>query len=133
MRLIALLAALLFSSPAYSQYTFPEGVPVDSKAVTWYRATQHYQIVNTVGAGVHHMSYNISAAKPIEKFGNANLEFPWKSGGIDESSNAAGFKFHQFPVAGKITYWNERGIYRWSYPEGMLFGEVLTVDIKGSI
>src|SRR5690242_12485129 len=40
----------------------------------------------------HSIYYNISAAKPIEPYGNANLEFPWKTGGIDNSPNAKDFK-----------------------------------------
>src|SRR5262249_49925752 len=68
-------------------------------------------------------------AKPAERFGNPNYELPWKTGGLDNCPNAASYKFCRLPADGKITTWRDgRGVYQWRYPEGMLFGEVLTVD-----
>ena len=46
----------------------------------------------------HAISYNISAAKPTEQFGNANREFPWNTGGLDESDNGSDFKALLLPV-----------------------------------
>ncbi len=46
----------------------------------------------------HAISYNISATKPTELFGNANLEFPWKTGGLDESENGSDFKALLLPA-----------------------------------
>jgi hypothetical protein len=40
----------------------------------------------------HAISFNISAAKPGELFGIANREFPWITGGMDESDNGSDFK-----------------------------------------
>ena len=126
---LMLAAGLTGSVRSGEEYTFPKGVPVDVKSVTWYESTDHYQFFSEGTSGVHNRTYNISAAKPFERFGNANLEFPWKTGGIDSSDNGKGFKFYKLPPKGKITYYRaRRGSYVWQYPEGMLFGEVLTTD-----
>src|SRR5207245_4889774 len=43
-----------------------------------------YQIWNGHLQGVHSIFYNISADKPRERFGNPNLEFPWRGpAGLD--------------------------------------------------
>ena len=131
-----LLAATLAS--AAETYQFPEGVPVDAAKVTWYKPTDHYQH----NGSVHVRSYNISAAKPFEKFGNGNYELPWKTGGIDDSPNASGYKFYQLPPGGTVAYWRQPGGARvtgnvhwssdpqlvWRYPTGTMFGELLLTD-----
>ncbi|HLJ94881.1 MAG TPA: hypothetical protein VKU02_17015 [Gemmataceae bacterium] len=89
-----------------------------------------------LGGGVHSSYYNISAAQPLEPFGNATREFPWGApAGTDLSENATSIKFVVFPEAGQpIRWWQEyspyeRGnpVYRWVYPVGTVFGEILIV------
>jgi hypothetical protein len=84
--------------------------------------------------GVHSSYYNISAAKPVEPFGNATLEFPWGSpAGTDFSDNAVSVKFVIFPDSGEpIRWWQEYSpynegapVFRWVYPAGTVFGEIL--------
>jgi hypothetical protein len=105
-------------------YRFPRGVPVNGAEVTWYLPTDDYQFQG----GVHDRRYNISAAKPSERFGNANLEFPWRTGGIDESQNVASYKFYRLPPDRAILARLQGDHYRWEYPDGTLFGELLQVD-----
>lgn len=80
--------------------------------------------------GVHSPLYNISAVKPAEQFGNANIEFPWgEPGGIARSPNAKSIKFVHLPGGenGHIRYYNRGGLISWTYPVGTVFGEILVV------
>lgn len=95
-----------------------------------------YQIWDGHLQGIHSIFYNISADKPRERFGNPNLEFPWKSpAGLDQSDNAGSIKFVVLPDGQPILWWRERlphdgnaaGTFRWIYPVGTVFGEILTV------
>jgi hypothetical protein len=87
--------------------------------------------------GVHSSYYNISAAKPVEPFGNATVEFPWGSpAGTHLSDNSTSVKFVIFPKSGEpIRWWQERSpydggalVFRWVYPVGTVFGEILIVN-----
>jgi hypothetical protein len=83
---------------------------------------------------VHSVHYNISANRS-EPFGNANREFPWGvPAGLNWTNNARTAKFVVFPQSGEpIRWWTERlahdrrWSYRWAYPVGTVFGEILTV------
>jgi hypothetical protein len=86
---------------------------------------------------VHSSYYNISAAQPVEPFGNATLEFPWGSpAGTDLSDNSTSLKFVVFPESGEpIRWWQERSpynagalVFRWVYPVGTVFGEILIIN-----
>jgi hypothetical protein len=86
--------------------------------------------------GVHSPFYNISASKPAEQFGNANREFPWgTTAGLDRATNANTVRFVVFPDK-PIRWWREHlphdtaagGTFRWIYPEGTIFGEILNVE-----
>ena len=59
-----------------------------------------YQDWTSQLSGIHSPTYNISAAKPQEKFGNPNVEFPWgKPAGTENvsESNFTSFKFILLP------------------------------------
>src|SRR5260370_23541611 len=95
-----------------------------------------YQIWNGQLQGIHSIFYNISADKPRERFGNPNLEFPWRGpAGLDQSDNAGSIKFVVLPDDQPIRWWRESlphdtqpaGTFRWVYPVGTVFGEILTV------
>lgn len=84
--------------------------------------------------GIHSPSYNISAAKPQEKFGNANVEFPWgKPAGTELVSDdkMSTFKFILLPknesikVSRKFLAGDRRAAYVWEFPQGSIIGEVL--------
>jgi hypothetical protein len=127
--LLALLLFLAVEPASAADWEFPAGVPVKAGEVTWYAPTDHYQN----GGTIHWRRYNI-AANP-DPHGNGNLGFPWRTGGIDKSPNARSFVFRKLPAGSSISWWRERdqrGIpdvyYRWRYPPGTVFGEVLEVD-----
>lgn len=95
-----------------------------------------YQIWDGYLQGIHSIFYNISADKPRERYGNPNLEFPWKGpAGLDPCDNAGSIKFVVLPEDQPILWWRERllhdthpeGTFRWVYPVGTVFGEILTV------
>jgi hypothetical protein len=95
-----------------------------------------YQIWDGLLPGIHSVYYNISADKPRERYGNPNLEFPWKGpAGLDSSDNAHSIKFVVLPDDNPILWWREAlphdthpaGTFRWVYPVGTVFGEILTV------
>lgn len=97
--------------------------------------------------GVHSPAYNISAdaneqAKGPGRGGNGNIEFPWRApGGTDAARNVATVRFMRLPdrEAGgvwPVVWWRERmrganigeePVYRWLFPRGTVFGEVLTL------
>jgi hypothetical protein len=89
------------------------------------------------GGGIHDPFYNISASKPAEPYGNGNFEFPWgKPAGLRLSKNSRSFKFVYIPPDQSIWYWwvqqGGETVYKWQYPQGTVFGEVLLVaDPKG--
>jgi hypothetical protein len=121
------IASLALAPLAHGQnYEFPRGIPVKASEVEWYSQTDAHQGDGST-PGIHSRRYNISANRS-ELYGNPNLEFPWRTGGIDESPNAKGFTFFRRPPKRDITWWQEGGVIRWTYPEGWLFGEVLQVD-----
>lgn len=80
---------------------------------------------------VHDAFYNISASKPLEKFGNANREFPWGfPAGTHLVPNLAKFGFFRLPkdATGKvlpIVYHRDGDGYAWTFPKGTVFAEVL--------
>jgi hypothetical protein len=148
---LCVLCALCVSKSSAAEaekWEFPAGVPLKVKDVTFYTPTDSYQDWSNVAGGVFDRRNNISANR-AEPHGNANREFPWKTGGIDESTNAKGYVFYQLPKKGEIVWWRDHGkrwstrvggtnwllevhpgTYQWEFPEGTLFGEVLTVDGK---
>lgn len=88
----------------------------------------------------HNPMYNI-AAQP-DPFGNGNREFPWADpGGITGTTNVDVFRFVRFPKRADGTYWpvvywnqplpdygrdgNGSSSWRWRYPNGTVFGELL--------
>ena len=84
--------------------------------------------------GIHSPSYNISAAKPQEKFGNPNVEFPWGHPAGTElvpDSNISSFKFLLLPqdqsirVYRKYLSGDSRPTFMWDFPKGSIVGEVL--------
>lgn len=143
-RILCLIVSLATCELAHAdnRYEFPPGVPYKASEVEWYTPTDAYQF----DGSMHSRRYNISAAKPAEPFGNANLEFPWKTGGLDLSRNATTSKFRKYPAGSQVTVWMDRGstksmshgptnwmidihrAWRGKYPEGMLFGEVIKTD-----
>jgi hypothetical protein len=118
----------------------PSNLPIKNKKIVFYTEREMppaYQIWDGMASGVHSPHYNISADKPREQFGNPNLEFPWgATAGLENSDNGGSIKFLVFPDNGKpILWWRERlphdtdprGTFRWLYPDGTTFGEILTV------
>jgi hypothetical protein len=126
---------------------FPPGVPVNATELTWYSQADEYQMTDGPIGGIsgwYSRHYNISANR-AEPFGNANLEFPWRTGGIDKSRNAKGSTFcnrlamqpRTWQAAGgrrqrvqKGTTWNwreGRGHIEGLYPDGSVVGELLQV------
>ena len=94
-----------------------------------------------VGAlpGIHSPSYNISAAKPQERFGNPNVEFPWGSPAGTElvpTDNISTFKFMVLPQGQSIKIYRKylsgdnRPSYMWEFPKGSIVGEVLQLYFK---
>ena len=85
--------------------------------------------------GVHDPRYNISASQPTEPYGNPNIEFPWgRTAGLAAGTGAKDLKFLRLPPGTAITWRQERlpydsygASYTWRYPEGTVFGEILTV------
>lgn len=84
--------------------------------------------------GIHSPSYNISAAKPREPFGNPNVEFPWgKPAGTEvvPDGEFSTFKFMLLPegkpieISKKYLPGDRRPSFVWSFPEDSVMGEVL--------
>lgn len=91
-----------------------------------------------VGAlpGIHSPSYNISAAKPRERFGNPNVEFPWgKPAGTEivPEEEFSTFKFMILPegkpieISRKYLPGDHRPSFVWTFPEEAMVGEVLQI------
>ena len=89
--------------------------------------------------GIHSPSYNISAAKPQEKFGNPNVEFPWGHPAGTElvpNDSMSSFKFILLPkgesikVYRKLLDGDRRSSYLWEFPKGSIVGEVLQIYYK---
>ena len=89
--------------------------------------------------GIHSPSYNISAAKPQEKFGNPNVEFPWgKPAGTENvpESNFTSFKFLLLPenesikITRKYLSGDRRPSFVWTFPKKTVVGEVLQLYYK---
>lgn len=89
-------------------------------------------------AGVHSASYNLSA-NSMPKYdggrtGGPGQEHPWRTPfGLDDAEGWSKFTF--WLPAGPVTWWRERmpgdgaqhATYRWEFPVGTVFGEVLCV------
>jgi len=100
---------------------------------------QAYQ--DWVGAlpGIHSPSYNISADKPRERFGNPNVEFPWGSPAGTEmvaGKNINSFKFLLLPkdkrieVKRKYLEGDRIKSFVWTFPTDTVVGEVLQIYHK---
>lgn len=90
--------------------------------------------------GIHSPSYNISAAKPREPFGNPNVEFPWGSPAGTESvpdGEFSTFKFLVLPngkpieISRKYLAGDRRPSFVWEFPEQSVVGEVLQIYHEG--
>ena len=94
-------------------------------------------------AGVHDAANNI-AADPRPQFdgrlsGTPAHEFPWRTPfGLDEATGWSQFKLFWLPPGSTVRYWGERlprdanTAWRWQFPAGTVFGEVLLVhDSQG--
>lgn len=86
--------------------------------------------------GIHSAWYNISvgAANGTEPFGNANREFPWGGpAGTTPGDNSRTFKGMRLPDGESIRIRNEPTppnngtAYRWEFPKGTIFLEVIQV------
>jgi hypothetical protein len=100
-----------------------------------------FQLNHTGVMSFYFARYNISMAKREgERYGNANLEFPWGApGGCHRCQNVESFKFLLLPLDDqgqqKPIVWHERRAgdemhvpslgYGWVYPLGTIVGEVL--------
>lgn len=139
MKSLLILAAMsLGQSPWYSDSAqakmmkfWPNGVEFPAGA-KFYEMSAAYQDWDGGLRGVHSPFYNISAVRS-EPFGNANMEFPWGvTAGLHRSSGWNAYKFTNIadPKTGPITAWKEPQAYRWRYPVGTVFGEMLLVKNK---
>lgn len=90
--------------------------------------------------GIHSPSYNISADKPRELYGNPNVEFPWGGPAGTElvpDEHFSTFKFLLLPkgksvhITRKYLAGDSRPSYTWTFPEGAAVGEVLQLYHKG--
>lgn len=90
--------------------------------------------------GIHSPSYNISAAKPREQFGNPNVEFPWgKPAGTEvvPDSEFSTFKFMLLPdgkpieITRRYLSGDRRPSFVWEFPEDSVVGEVLQLYHDG--
>jgi len=106
---------------------------------TDYEIPNAYQDFAGALVGIHSPSYNISAAKPEEKYGNPNVEFPWgKPAGTENvsDSNFASFKFLLLPenesIIIKRKYLNGDRFpsFIWDFPKKTIVGEVLQIYYK---
>lgn len=102
-----------------------------------------YQIWDGAFQGVHSSHYNISAgaeeqAKGHGEGGNGNVEFPWDAaGGTHRCDNLFVVRFLQLPTHNGRRLpivWHRQRLrgdqspgYCWTYPNGTLFGEVLSM------
>lgn len=104
-----------------------------------------FQFWQDAAFGVVRVSYNVSATKPVEPFGNANREFPWDvTAGIGDHTNVRTYKFIRLPVP--VEVWRQYmaddprerrrqtpqpreplPAYRWEFPGGTVVGEVLQI------
>lgn len=90
-------------------------------------------------AGLHHARHNISANPQRQRDGSVSggpgQEFPWRTPfGMDQAEGWTTFKFLWLPPGQPILWWRERlprdaqAAYRWSFPVGTVFGEVMLVQ-----
>lgn len=98
-----------------------------------------YQDFTSSLPGIHSPSYNISAAKPRERFGNPNVEFPWGHPAGTELVNdneISSFKFLILPPDESIELYRKylpgdsRPTWVWDFPKGAIVGEVLQMHYK---
>lgn len=120
-----------------------ESIRTDSRLIVYTRldmrrASQFWD-TNPL-AGVHDADWNISA-NPKRLPGNRisggpGQEFPWQHPfGIDHAEGVETFKFLWLPPQTAIRWYQEQlsrdgpqsATYRWSFPVGTIFGEVLSV------
>ena len=89
--------------------------------------------------GIHSPSYNISADKPREIYGNPNVEFPWGSPAGAElvpDEHFSTFKFlllhkdRSITVSRKYLPGDSRPSWTWVFPDGTVVGEVLQLYHK---
>jgi hypothetical protein len=154
---------LLFASIAYAgghDYASPDDwrrkqipdaeIAADPRLVIYDRSEmpQAYQMQNSAGDnGFHWSLYNVSGDPPDNslpngKGGNAGIDFPWRvTGGTDECGDVVSFAWMLLPEGKPVVWWREhmddrlgggKG-YRWLFPVGTRFGEVLLMPCNGSL
>jgi hypothetical protein len=92
-------------------------------------------------AGVHRADHNISANPQRRPDGGVSggpaQEFPWRFPfGMDEAEGWTKFTFFLLPPGQPVRWWTQRlpgdgpryASYRWEFPVGTVFGEVLSVQ-----
>jgi len=104
---------------------------------------QAYQFQNSF----HDPHHNIADPRENDKFGNGNLEFPWRvPGGTENVKGLQAYRFVRFPQKDDGSYWpmvmfdarypgvqtgEARGAiseHQWMYPRGTVFGELLCME-----
>ena len=113
------------------------------KEAKFYNYSPAYQLrdSNSGIIGIHSPDYNISALKPVERFGNPNKEFPWAHPAMT-SGETKTLKFIHKGVgidikwgrresmigSSGIRYQSAENFYTWTFAPGTTFGEVLMFD-----
>lgn len=115
------------------------------RPLTFYTDKEMPRLYQDAG-GVFTANNNVSALAVsrggYERFGNANVEFPWgHPAGTHRSPGVTSFKFVYLPAPIRYrrqtllrpVYPREERVYTWEYPDGTVFGEVLQLpDPRGT-
>lgn len=128
-------------------------IAADPRLVIYDRSEmpQAYQMQNSPQGGslngFHWSGHNVSGdppdnALPHGKGGNAGVDFPWRvTGGTDNCRDVESFAWMLLPEGKPVVWWREtmddplgggRG-YRWIFPIGTRFGEVLMMPCNGTL
>lgn len=127
-------------------------IAADPRLVIYDRSEmpQVYQMQNSAPNaenGFHWSGNNVSGDPPDNMLpdgqgGNAGVDFPWRvTGGTDECRDVVSFAWMLLPEDKPVVWWRERmndrlggGMgYRWLFPIGTRFGEVLLMPCNGSL
>lgn len=122
-----------------------KAIAADPRLVIYDRSEmpQAYQLQS----GFHWSGYNISGDPPDNglphgRGGNAGIDFPWRvTGGTDDCRDVESFTWLLLPEGKPVVWWREPmdtliGVdtgYRWLFPIGTRFGEVLMMPCNGSL
>lgn len=106
-------------------YEFPQGFPYRVAEVEWYTAAQEFH----AGAGI-----GMATVSYFPQTWNFR-QFPWKTGGLDDSDNAVTYKFRIKSRRGPIYHEMERSRYFsnethrvFQLTPGEIFGELIQTD-----